>query len=155
MEIYKNKNRRVIRACTLAEKHAAEIKALFTEALTAVEESLEAERVVMGRDGDLRHLGPDHATRMAALKVFIDVCLRSRRPPVEAPEELPLLTYEEAVELKFGSNREEATINLIARVEQLRKQEQEQLKEAERRQRREEERATAPGPGCDILRPVG
>jgi hypothetical protein len=95
MEMYKKKGVKRIRACTLVEQHADEIKALFAEGIAVLEEALEAERIVLGRDGDPVRLGPDHGIRMAAMKLHVALCLRSRRSPVEPDEEAPPWTFEE------------------------------------------------------------
>jgi len=88
-----------IRAYTLVEQHFDEVKALFAEGLNAIDEAMEAERVVLDREGEPLSLGPDYTIRTAAAKLLNELCLRCRKAPVEEPEKEPRLTVESLREI--------------------------------------------------------
>lgn len=90
---------RRIRACTLVENRADEIKAVFDEALNAIDEALEADRVVLDREGEPLNLGPDHRIRTTAARLLNELCLSCRKAPIEEHEKAPPMSMETLEEL--------------------------------------------------------
>jgi hypothetical protein len=97
---------RRIRACTLVEKHADEIRVLFAEGLNVINEALEAERVVLDREGEPLNIGPDYAIRTAATRLLNELCLRCRKAPVEEREKAPPMTIERLTQIMEESKAE-------------------------------------------------
>ena len=68
-----------IMACTLLDDNAEKAEALFVKGLAVVREALRADRVVLGRDGEPQHLGPDYTLRISGFKLLVRLCLGNRK----------------------------------------------------------------------------
>jgi hypothetical protein len=76
-----------ILASTLLDENGERAEAVFTKGLVAIGQALQADRVVLGRDGDPVHLGPDHSTRLSGMRLLVDLCLGNRKPSHRPPPE--------------------------------------------------------------------
>ena len=77
---------RKLHAWRIIEHCADQTEKGFVKTLSAIREALHAERLVMGRDGEPRHLGPDYAVQLAAARSIADMVLRTRSAPLDKPE---------------------------------------------------------------------